>query len=194
MINTLTKIFLPLLFIILIAAGCNNGGETLTAEELDKKEAEIQKQLDEFSCFEFCNEKMLFICPDYDADTCEADCNGKWPDSIRECMVTAEDCDQISAEEPYCKEKLDKDLMGDGEADTVRPGCAGACDKYKQCAGYTEGAGAQDQEYAYESCMETCPAWSQSTVDCVRSKAIHKAADCAVMTACVLKDARQYLQ
>ncbi|MDF1496592.1 MAG: hypothetical protein P1P90_00850 [Patescibacteria group bacterium] len=194
MINTLTKLILPAIFLTLVAAGCNNGQVAVDADAEAAKQKDIQEQLDNFSCFEFCNEKMPFVCPDYDADTCEQDCLSKWPDTIRECMVTAEDCEQISNTEPYCEEKLDKDLMPKPELTELPAGCNGACLQYKKCAGYTEGAGAEDQEYAYESCMQTCVGWSEKTINCVRSKQIHQAADCAVMTACVLKEANKYLQ
>ena len=191
--NKISILILPLALITLFGSGCGQDQTAVDMEKQLQKEKEIQQELDNFSCFDFCNEKMLFVCPDYDPDICQQDCESKWPDTIRECMVTAEDCEQISREEPYCKEKPENDLMPGKEFSELPEGCNGACLQYKKCAGYTEGAGAEDQEYAYESCMQTCAAWSDSTIQCVRGKAINSAADCAGMQACVLKEAGKYL-
>ena len=187
------KIILPFLLTSFIAAGCGQEQIAVDMDQQSQKENQIQQELDNFSCFDFCNEKMLFVCPDYDPDICQKDCETKWPDTIRECMLTADDCSQISQQEPYCEEELEKDLMPGKEFSELPEGCNGACLQYKKCAGYTEGAGAEDQEYAYESCMQTCEAWSEPTIECVRNQPINKAADCAVMTACVLKEANKYL-
>lgn len=158
MLNKITKSFLLLMFFGLLLVGCkNNSGTVLDMNKEETKQNDLEKQLDEFSCFSFCNENMKKICPDYNASTCENDCMTKWPDTIRNCMLTAESCDQISQSEPYCKEKLDKDLIPEPEEENVAPGCPGACSKYKICAGFTDDATEEDKQYAYyESCMEIC--------------------------------------
>ncbi|MBU2566267.1 hypothetical protein KKG46_01765 [Patescibacteria group bacterium] len=192
--HSIFKIIIPFIFISLVAAGCGNYQVVVDMDKEQAKQKDIQEQLDNFSCFEFCNYDMLTICPSYEPSTCQKDCESKWPDTIRECMLTADDCNQISQDEPYCEDKVDKDLMPKAEVETVAEGCPGACLQYKKCAGYGDDITAEDMEYAYESCMETCSTWSPETISCVRSNPISNPADCAVMTACALKEMNKYLQ
>jgi hypothetical protein len=66
--------------------------------------------------------------------------------------------------------------------------CEDACNKYSQCAGFTDGATKTDQQDAYDSCMEECVKWADSTKVCINKKPINKAVDCMNLSVCAMKE------
>lgn len=124
----------------------------------------------------------------YSEDGCFFICEAEeWGPETKDCISDAEECEQILNAAPYCidtsKEDSGPEITEQGAAD-----CRKACLKYKDCAGYTEGAGPQDQEDAYNSCMQECVHWSAPTRSCINSKTISKPSDCLVMTQCALRE------
>ena len=68
-------------------------------------------------------------------------------------------------------------------------GCASACRKYKQCAGFGQGVGKKGMNEAYNTCVnQACPSWSQKTLRCMQKVHINSPMDCAALTFCGLAE------
>ncbi|MFA5048149.1 MAG: hypothetical protein WC516_03965 [Patescibacteria group bacterium] len=64
--------------------------------------------------------------------------------------------------------------------------CSDACQRYKDCAAYTEDVTATDLTDAYNTCMEECPAWPKEIVKCINGIDIKKPNDCVSFVQCKL--------
>ncbi|MFA7654378.1 MAG: hypothetical protein WCX97_05110 [Candidatus Magasanikbacteria bacterium] len=64
--------------------------------------------------------------------------------------------------------------------------CSDACQRYKDCAAYTEDATSADLNDAYSTCMEECPTWSKEMIKCINTIDIRAANDCVSFVQCQL--------
>jgi len=64
--------------------------------------------------------------------------------------------------------------------------CSDACQRYKDCAAYTEDATAADLADAYNTCMEECPTWPKEKVKCINAVEIKNPNDCVSFVQCQL--------
>lgn len=110
-----------------------------------------------------------------------------WSDDTLSCMATAVTCEQVSAEAPYCRPRLDQDLASapppDGPVDAA---CDQACRNYRICAGYGDDITSADQDAAYKSCMEVCAEWTPDAKHCMGRVRVRSPADCSRVSACGL--------
>ncbi|MDD2467612.1 MAG: hypothetical protein PHI97_26830 [Desulfobulbus sp.] len=116
---------------------------------------------------------------------CQLMCEADWDDKTFNCVSAADDCSQFFDEAPYCVETEDE-TPPTKPTTSIDTSCSAACKNYAKCAGYGEDATAQDQAYAFESCMEICNTWTPATRQCVASTPIRSASDCAAQTMCVM--------
>lgn len=64
--------------------------------------------------------------------------------------------------------------------------CSDACQRYKDCASYTEDVTPADLNDAYDTCMEECPTWPQEMVKCINAIDIKVPNDCVSFLQCRL--------
>jgi len=64
--------------------------------------------------------------------------------------------------------------------------CSDACQRYKDCAAYTEDVTPADLNDAYSTCMEECPTWPQEKVKCINAIDVKTANDCVSFVQCQL--------
>jgi hypothetical protein len=64
--------------------------------------------------------------------------------------------------------------------------CGDACQRYKDCASYTEDVTSADLNDAYDTCMEECPTWPKEKIKCINTVDIKVANDCVSFVQCQL--------
>jgi hypothetical protein len=64
--------------------------------------------------------------------------------------------------------------------------CSDACQRYKDCAAYTEDVTSADLTDAYNTCMEECPTWPKEKVKCINAIDIKNPNDCVSFVHCQL--------
>jgi len=96
--------------------------------------------------------------------------------------------EQIKATLNNLKSICEKKDEAPQQKEVISDSCDSACKKYSDCAGFTEDATKQDQQDAYDSCMEECKSWSKETVICINKKSIKNPADCGYLSQCALKE------
>ncbi|RJQ34289.1 hypothetical protein C4566_02295 [Candidatus Parcubacteria bacterium] len=64
--------------------------------------------------------------------------------------------------------------------------CSDACQRYKDCAAYTEDATPTDLNDAYDTCMEECATWSKEIIKCINAIDIKTPNDCVSFVNCQL--------
>lgn len=119
-----------------------------------------------------------------DETSCLLMCEADWDDTVLNCVSAADDCSQFMDSAPYCMETEDDNEEAD-ENPTTANSCDAACNQYSKCAAYTEGVGQKDIDDAYDSCLQICGTWTDSTRQCIASTAINDVSDCAAQTACM---------
>jgi len=81
-----------------------------------------------------------------------------------------------------------KSLCDEDEEEIISTSCPDACKKYADCTIYTEGTTKEDQQDAYDSCMEECPKWSDKTKICINKRPIKGIDDCIHLSFCGLAE------
>ncbi|MGD9948982.1 MAG: hypothetical protein AB7U29_10945 [Desulfobulbus sp.] len=119
-----------------------------------------------------------------DEASCQLMCEADWDTKTFDCVSAADTCSQFFDESPYCVETEEEAQPAKPSAATEKS-CSTACKNYAKCAGYGDDVTAQDQVYAYESCMKICPVWTTHTRTCIATTAIRSASDCAAQTMCM---------
>lgn len=84
-----------------------------------------------------------------------------------------------------------KGMCEDEEGQKVKPKvssdkCSDACQRYKDCAAYTEGVTSADLKDAYDTCMEECVTWPKQAVKCINATNIKAPNDCISLVQCQL--------
>jgi len=64
--------------------------------------------------------------------------------------------------------------------------CSDACQRYEDCASYTEDVTASDLDDAYNTCMEECGAWQKEMIQCINTIDIQTPNDCMGFVQCQL--------
>lgn len=124
-----------------------------------------------------------------DETACLIMCETDWDDTTFNCISAADHCSQFSDQAPYCIETEDD---GTDTPSTQTPSdCQTACKNYAKCTGYGDDISPQDQEDAYNTCLQVCATWPDKTRACVAQTAINQATDCLAQTACIIPMARQ---
>lgn len=200
------KLLILLPLAILILGGCNKKSNPQVPSSNNQK----QEENADANCFSICHQKIQDVCLEdiieigpeeltgsslMDPVFCEKTCLANFTDSTLECLSKITDCDQVLSGGTYCKEaEIPDSEIYDIEEPTTRSGCQIPCEKYKKCASYGDDVTAEDLQYAYISCMETCQTWSDSTITCINQKNINNPADCANLSACALQEYQGYLK
>jgi hypothetical protein len=64
--------------------------------------------------------------------------------------------------------------------------CSDACQRYKDCAAYTEDVTLVDLTDAYDTCMEECVTWPKETIKCINAVDVKTPNDCVSFMQCQL--------
>ena len=75
-----------------------------------------------------------------------------------------------------CKDEEKKKVISDK--------CSDACQRYKDCAAYTEDVTPEDLNDAYDTCMEECPTWPKEMIKCINAIDIKIPNDCVSFLNC----------
>ncbi|HRY36730.1 MAG TPA: hypothetical protein P5230_02515 [Candidatus Magasanikbacteria bacterium] len=120
------------------------------------------------------------------------------PDNYIPELPEIDDLDIVDPDEPIIKmaeleEKIKnilqelKTMCADEEKKKViSDKCSDACQRYKDCASYTEDVTPTDLEDAYNTCMEECPTWTKEIIKCINAVDIKKPNDCVSFVQCQL--------
>ena len=196
------KILVLLPLAVLIFAGCN---KPKANPQNPQEQNQNQQENADANCFSICHEKIQDACLEeiiefgpeelaasgslMDPSSCEATCAANFDDFTLDCFTKITKCDQVGSGDPWCKEpEIPDSEVYEIEEPITRTGCQIPCEKYKKCAGYGDDATAGDTQEAYNSCMEVCQGWSDSTITCINQKSINNPADCMHLSNCALKE------
>jgi hypothetical protein len=64
--------------------------------------------------------------------------------------------------------------------------CSDACQRYKDCAAYTEDVTPTDLDDAYNTCMEECATWPKEAIKCINAVDVKTPNDCVSFVQCQL--------
>jgi hypothetical protein len=205
--KSMKKIFflLSLSFTILLA-GCGNEKKisgNSPASEIDNWQPDQG-----LICSHLCGRKIPEMCENeieelttneidpngliLDDASCQLMCEADWSEATIACVSEADECAQLSSNDPYCID----DTQDPSEADINDPlpgNCVKACENYTHCAAYGDDVTLQDLDDAFVSCLEFCSTLDGQSRNCLASTIIRKPNDCAAQTACILPDVRELL-
>jgi hypothetical protein len=196
-----TLILLIPLFAVLILSGCTKQKNNKN----DNKPEQNQEESSDANCFSICHQKIQDTCLEeiieigpenlvggdslMDPTHCENTCMANFTDNTLDCFSKITKCDQVGSGDPWCKEaEIPDSEVYDIEEPITRSGCQIPCEKYKKCAGYGDDATTEDMAEAYNSCMEVCQEWSDSTITCINQKSINAPIDCMHLSNCALQE------
>jgi len=87
----------------------------------------------------------------------------------------------LQALKALCQEETEKPAPK-----TVSDKCSDACQRYKDCAAYTEDATPADLNDAYDTCLEECQTWPKEMIKCINAVEIKAPNDCVNFLPCQL--------
>lgn len=139
--------------------------------------------VDKKTCVDNCIKALSAICEANQAENCADICDKD--DAVYNCVISAENCDDINEKMTTCfsKSKTEENIAEDNNKPEEAT-CESVCQKYSDCAAFTEDATEQDLRDAYDSCMTECPLWSPEGLACMNSKEIKEPMDCMALSLC----------
>lgn len=203
----MSKIYLPFILLTLITlTGCGQKPNITNPET--SSEQTVEKFDPTLACSYLCDRKIPELCSDYISEqadlelnldgtifeslSCQLSCEADWDEVTIGCLSFADDCAQISNNEPHC---IDDSLEPNEEQNdpSIKTGCPKVCENYALCASFGDDVTPQDIDDAFASCMEECGNWSKQSRDCIANNPIYVPSDCTEQTACMLPEVREML-